>query len=115
VQTQILKVLVTQLVVLLLCVCLALIFASSYHNALWVFIGGIVALLATGAQALFFRLFRWDHGGVVKLLLVAEFAKVLIVVLCLTVLFRFFSDVRPLWVLLGLGVTLFSSMISLIF
>jgi hypothetical protein len=109
------KVFLLQSLVLLFLVVTVLIFSDSYHRALWVFIGGAIAVLAALVQSLFFKFFKWDGGGVVKLLLVAELAKFLVVALCFVIVVKFFPVVGVLWLLVGFAVTLFSAFFSLFF
>ena len=92
-----------------------LLFSNQPTNALWVGVGGLIGLSGVVAQAAFFKLFGSNQVSITRLLMWSECCKIVVVVVLFSLLFIFVPKVNALWVFLGFGMTIVSSLVSLLF
>jgi hypothetical protein len=92
-----------------------LLFSNQPANALWVGVGGLIGLSGVVAQAAFFKLFGSNQASITRLLMWSECCKIVVVVVLFSLLFIFVPKVNALWVFLGFGMTIVSSLVSLLF
>jgi hypothetical protein len=109
------KILFIHVLCLLAALGAVLLFSDQPVNALWVGVGGLIGLSGVLSQGMVFKLFGSNQANITRLLMWAEFCKIIVVVALFSLLFVFVPDVKAIWVFVGFGMTIVSSLVSLLF